>query len=115
MKLCGPGVPVREIGNLIGEMCIEARYDSVREFMGHGIGQTFHSQPTVIHAHNRSPFVLEVGNAFTIEPMITEGSARITMWPDRWTVVTQDKGRASQFEHSLLVTDHGVEILTAYE
>lgn len=91
------------------------KFSAIREFVGHGIGTTFHTYPLVYHFRNASNFVLLPGMTFTIEPMVSEGRAEIIMWPDRWTVATADGSRSAQFEHTLLITDHGAEILTAYE
>jgi methionyl aminopeptidase len=86
----------------------------VREFTGHGIGTSFHSGLVVPHydAAPRHAEVMEPGMTFTIEPMLNLGSHECEMWDDDWTVVTRDRSRSAQFEHTVLVTESGVEILT---
>ena len=91
------------------------RLESVGAFCGHGIGEVFHAHPIVHHGVNAVDTVLRPGMTFTVEPMIVEGTGEVELWPDGWTVVTADRGRAAQFEHTLLVTEHGVDVLTAYE
>jgi methionyl aminopeptidase len=88
-------------------------YGVVRDFTGHGIGRSFHGKLVVLHYHEPSlDTVLEEGMTFTIEPMITLGTAAYDVWPDGWTVTTKDKRRTAQFEHTLVVTAAGAEILT---
>lgn len=111
----GPGVPIRSVGDIIAPLAYASEFTVVEAFAGHGIGETFHTQPIVHHTPNPSPYILEPGMCFTIEPMIAEGGAAVRMWPDGWGVVTADGGRCAQFEHLLLVTNHGVEVLTQYE
>jgi len=77
-----------------------------------GIGETFHAPPLVQHCRNRDAFALRPGHVFTIEPMLTAGSADLHVAPDGWTVLTNDGARAAQFEHMVLVTDDGHEVLT---
>ena len=115
IALCGPGVPVRDIGAHIGALAEREGLEVVTSFSGHGIGEVFHTQPLVHHAANSSAYVLREGWAFTIEPMLVEGSADVGLWADGWAVATTDGGRAAQFEHTLLVTPHGVDVLTLYE
>jgi methionyl aminopeptidase len=88
-------------------------YGVVRDFTGHGIGRSFHGKLVVLHYHEPSlDTVLEEGMTFTIEPMITLGTIAYDLWPDGWTVTTKDKRRTAQFEHTLVVTATGAEILT---
>jgi methionyl aminopeptidase len=109
-----PGAQVRAIGRAIQQHAEAAGYGVVRDFVGHGIGETFHAPPQVPHYDDpRATMVLEAGMTFTIEPMITLGDWRHTMWPDGWTAVTVDGRRTAQFEHMLVVTDDGAEVLTA--
>jgi methionyl aminopeptidase len=115
IKLCGPGVPIHAVGASIAAALAGARLEGVSAFAGHGIGGVFHTEPIVHHHVNDSPYIMRPGMTFTIEPMVTEGSGEVALWGDGWTVVTADGGRAAQFEHTLLVTEHGVEVLTAYE
>ena len=108
-----PGARVRDIGRAIQPYAESRGYGVVRSFVGHGIGRTFHSDPQVFHYDNpAAKTVLEPGMTFTIEPMITIGDHRHDLWDDGWTATTVDKSRTAQFEHTLLVTDDGVEILT---
>lgn len=116
IAICGPGVPVSEIGEVIERVANKAGLGTVREFVGHGIGPTFHTRPQVFHfAGSRSTEVLQAGTCFTIEPMLTAGSPKVTLWRDGWTVATADRKRSAQFEHTLHVTESGVEVLTAYD
>ena len=88
-------------------------YNVVRDFTGHGIGTTVHNGLVVLHYDQPSvETVLEPGMTFTIEPMINLGTLDYEMWDDDWTVVTRDKKWTAQFEHTLVVTDSGAEILT---
>ena len=85
----------------------------VRDFTGHGIGRDFHSGLVVLHYEEPSvTTVLEEGMTFTIEPMITLGTVDYDMWDDGWTVLTKDRRRTAQFEHTIVVTGSGAEILT---
>jgi len=115
VALCGPGVPIGAVGRCIGAQLERERLEGVEAFAGHGVGAALHTEPIVHHHENDSRFVMRPGMAFTIEPMVVEGSNEIELWPDGWAVVTRDLGRAAQFEHTLLVTEHGVEVLTRYE
>jgi methionyl aminopeptidase len=108
-----PGNRVRDIGKAIQAHAEGNGYGVVRAFVGHGIGRSFHSDPQVYHYDNPSArTVLEPGMTFTIEPMITIGDWHHEMWDDGWTAVTVDRSRTAQFEHTLVVTDDGAEILT---
>lgn len=116
ITVCGPGVRVGLIGETIQSILDEHGFTAVRSYAGHGIGADFHTRPLVWHfGPNSSTEVLRPGMAFTIEPMVNAGGPHIEMWADGWTVVTSDGSRCAQFEHTLLVTDHGVEVLTAYD
>ena len=116
VAVCGPGVPFSSIGNAIADTFEPAGYGSVKEFAGHGIGTVFHTRPFVLHYRNDESHELMLpGMTFTIEPMITDGAPQISMWDDAWTVVTVDRSRSVQFEHTLLVTENGVDVLTKYE
>lgn len=108
-----PGATVRDIGRAIQTHAEAHGYGVVRAFVGHGIGRSFHSEPQVFHYDNpAAKMVLEPGMTFTIEPMITLGDWRHEMWDDGWTAVTADRRRTAQFEHTLVVTETGAEILT---
>ncbi len=109
-----PGRRVNVIGRVIEKHARRAGYGSVREFTGHGISTAFHSGLVIPH-HDSAPEhddVIEPGMTFTVEPMITLGPPAWTMWDDGWTVVTADRQRTAQYEHTLVVTDTGAEILT---
>jgi methionyl aminopeptidase len=108
-----PGAEVRVIGQAIQEHAEAHGFGVVRTFCGHAIGPEFHGAMSVPHYDEpRATIIMEPGMTFTIEPMITMGSWRERIWSDGWTAVTTDGLRTAQFEHTLLVTDAGVEILT---
>jgi methionyl aminopeptidase len=108
-----PGARVRDIGRAIQQHAEGQGYGVVRAFVGHGIGRAFHGDPQVYHYDNPSARQeLVPGMTFTIEPMITIGDWHHEMWDDGWTAVTVDRSRTAQFEHTLVVTDTGAEILT---
>ncbi len=111
-----PGARVRDIGKAI-EACAQAEgYGVVREFVGHGIGQIFHRLPNIPHYYDPAAGTeLLEGMTFTVEPMITMGAPRAQLWPDGWTAVTADRSRTAQFEHTVLVTSDGAELLTVTE
>ncbi|MBE2248312.1 MAG: type I methionyl aminopeptidase [Myxococcus sp.] len=108
-----PGRPISDIGRAI-ELHADAHgYGVVRSYCGHGIGDVFHSNLQIPHYFDaRSNTRMEPGMTFTIEPMITLGTWEESHWNDDWTVVTKDLRRTAQFEHTVLVTETGVEILT---
>jgi len=109
-----PGHPVSDIGRAVETHASAAGYGVVRSFCGHGIGEDFHAEPQVLHYYDPSASdPMEEGMTFTVEPMITVGGHRHVLWPDGWTAVTADGERAAQFEHTVLVTRQGAEILTA--
>jgi methionyl aminopeptidase len=108
-----PGQPLNVIGQAIQAHAEANGFGVVRDFVGHGVGRQFHTGFSVPHYYDpRATTILEPGMVFTIEPMITAGSWRVRMWPDGWTAVTADQRRTAQFEHTVLVTDAGGEILT---
>jgi methionyl aminopeptidase len=109
-----PGGRVRDIGRAIQAVAHAHGYGIVRELVGHGIGEEFHSAPYVHHYDEpRDRNRLRPGMAFTIEPMLTLGEPDIIQWPDGWTIVTLDGTPSAQFENTVLVTNDGVEVLTA--
>ncbi|XP_072038923.1 methionine aminopeptidase 1-like [Amphiura filiformis] len=113
IDLVKPGVRYREIGNVIQKHAQAHGYSVVRTYCGHGIHKLFHTAPSVPHyAKNKAVGIMKPGHAFTIEPMISEGTWRDETWPDNWTAVTEDGKRSAQFEHTLLVTETGCDILT---
>ncbi|XP_048468356.1 methionine aminopeptidase 1, partial [Rhincodon typus] len=108
-----PGVRYRELGNIIQKHAHANGFSVVRSYCGHGIHRLFHTAPNVPHyAKNKAVGVMKPGHVFTIEPMICEGAWHDETWPDSWTAVTKDGKRSAQFEHTLLVTETGCEILT---
>ncbi|HWG93527.1 MAG TPA: type I methionyl aminopeptidase [Mycobacteriales bacterium] len=108
-----PGGQVRDIGRAIQAHAEGQGYGVVRAFVGHGIGRSFHCEPQVFHYDNPAATdPLLPGMTFTIEPMITIGDWRHEMWDDGWTAVTADRSRTAQFEHTLVVTEDGAEVLT---
>ena len=113
IKAALPGRRVSVIGRVIEMYARRFGYDTVREFTGHGIGTSFHSGLVIPHYDDpRFDTVIEAGMTFTVEPMITLGTATWDMWPDGWTVLTKDRRRTAQFEHTILITPTGPEILT---
>lgn len=108
-----PGRPISVIGRVIESYARRFGYGVVRDFTGHGIGTAFHSGLVIPHYDDpRLTMILEPGMTFTIEPMITMGTFDYDIWEDTWTVVTKDRRWTAQFEHTLLVTPTGAEILT---
>ena len=108
-----PGRPLNVIGRVIESYARRFDYGVVRDFTGHGIGTAFHSGLVVPHYDDpRFDTVLEAGMTFTIEPMLTLGTFDYDIWPDGWTVVTKDRRLSAQFEHTIVVTSTGSEILT---
>ncbi|MFC4906764.1 type I methionyl aminopeptidase [Actinomadura gamaensis] len=108
-----PGRAINVIGRVIESYAKRFGYGVVRDFTGHGIGTTFHSGLVIPHYDDpNATTVMQPGMTFTIEPMLTLGTHEWDMWPDGWTVLTKDRKRTAQFEHTLLVTEDGHEILT---
>ncbi len=108
-----PGQPINAIGRAIQDHAEGAGFGVVRSFIGHGIGETFHTDLAIPHYFDpRAARTLTPGMVFTIEPMITVGDWRHHLWDDDWTATTVDNKRTAQFEHTLLVTDDGCDILT---
>ena len=108
-----PGAPVSDIGKAIENHAKTNKYGVVRSFVGHGIGEQFHTDLQILHYYDaRASTIMRAGMTFTIEPMITLGSWQHRTWDDGWTAVTADGKRTAQFEHTVLVTDDGVEVLT---
>lgn len=116
IRLVKPGIRLGEIGHKIQTLAESRHYSVVREFCGHGIGCEMHEDPQVLHyGKPNDGDVLKPGMTFTIEPMINQGKRFIKVLADGWTAVTQDKRLSAQWEHTLLVTETGVEILTLRE
>ena len=113
IKAVRPGRRVSIIGRVIESYARRFGYGVVRDFTGHGIGTAFHSGLVIPHYDDeRFDDEIRVGMTFTIEPMLNLGTHDYDMWDDGWTVVTQDRRRSAQFEHTLLVTETGAEVLT---
>jgi methionyl aminopeptidase len=109
-----PGSTIGDIGHVIQQYVESERFGVVREYCGHGIGIVFHDEPQVLHyGQGNSGMILEEGMTFTIEPMVNGGDWKTKLLGDKWTVVTKDHSLSAQYEHTLLVTKTGVEILTA--
>lgn len=108
-----PGAKLGDVGAAIQDLAESSGYSVVREYCGHGIGREFHEDPQVLHYGQAGTGVtLKAGMTFTIEPMINLGKRHCRLLQDGWTVVTRDKKWSAQFEHTILVTDDGFEILT---
>ena len=108
-----PGRPISVIGRVISAYAARFGYGVVRDFTGHGISTAFHSGLVIPHYDDeRYDTIIEAGMTFTIEPMLTLGTFEWDMWDDNWTVVTKDRKRSAQFEHTIVVTETGAEILT---
>ncbi len=108
-----PGRPISDIGRAIEEHAKSHRLGVVKAFVGHGIGEQFHTDIQVLHYYDsRGSTIMRPGMTFTIEPMISLGTWQHKMWDDDWTAVTADGKRTAQFEHTCLVTDDGVDVLT---
>lgn len=108
-----PGARLGDIGAVIQEHAEKNRFSVVREYCGHGIGKIFHEPPNVLHYGKRGTDVeLQEGMIFTIEPMINAGKRFVKLLPDGWTVVTKDHSLSAQWEHTILVTKDGYEVLT---
>lgn len=113
ISIVKPQEKYRDIGNVIQKHAHANGFSVVRSYCGHGIHQLFHTAPSIPHyAKNKVIGIMKPGHCFTIEPMISQGAWRDDTWPDKWTAVTIDGLLSAQFEHTLLVTDTGVEVLT---
>ncbi|MGW4478547.1 type I methionyl aminopeptidase [Rhodococcus triatomae] len=113
IKAVKPGRELNVIGRVIESYANRFGYGVVRDFTGHGIGETFHNGLVILHYDQPNvDTIIEPGMVFTIEPMINLGTVDYEIWDDNWTVVTQDRKWTAQFEHTIVVTDSGAEILT---
>ena len=113
IELVKPGTNLGDIGYAIQQHAEANNYSVVREYCGHGIGKQFHEDPQVLHYGKQGTGLkLEPGMTFTIEPMINAGKRQVKLMKDGWTVVTKDHSLSAQWEHTLLVTENGHEILT---
>ncbi|EHA8587476.1 Methionine aminopeptidase [Cocos nucifera] len=112
ISICAPGVEFNQIGKTIHDHADKFQFGVVRQFVGHGVGQVFHADPVILHFRNREHGRMLLGQTFTIEPMLTIGSTNPVIWADNWTAVTEDGTLSAQFEHTILITETGAEILT---
>lgn len=113
IEMVKPGIRLGDIGHAIQKYVEKENFSVVREYCGHGIGAVFHEDPQVLHYGNpNTGLTLEAGMTFTIEPMINAGKRHVRQLPDGWTVVTKDRSLSAQWEHTILVTDDGFDILT---
>lgn len=108
-----PGAHLGNIGAAIQKHAHNAGFSVVKEYCGHGIGKNFHEDPQVLHyGKHGSGLIMQPGMIFTIEPMINAGRSAIRQMPDRWTVKTHDRSLSAQWEHTVLVTENGYDVLT---
>ena len=108
-----PGARLGDVGHAIQTFVEEQGYSVVREYCGHGIGRVYHEDPQVLHyGEPGTGLTLQPGMTFTIEPMINVGKRHVRLLPDGWTVITKDHSLSAQWEHTILVTNDGVEVLT---
>jgi len=116
IDLVKPGIHLGDIGHAIQQYVEQNHYSVVREYCGHGIGRGFHEDPQVLHYGTQGTgATLQEGMCFTIEPMVNTGKRHVKLLPDQWTVVTKDRSLSAQWEHTILVTRDGHEILTLRE
>ncbi len=113
INLVKPGLHLGDIGAIIEEHATKHNFSVVRDYCGHGIGKKFHELPQILHYGTKNTGMkLEEGMTFTIEPMINSGGEKTRLLGDGWTVVTQDHSLSAQYEHTILVTSNGYEVLT---
>lgn len=113
IEMVGPGIRLGDIGHAIQQHAESHGYSIVREYCGHGIGRAFHEEPQVLHYGTPGTgLALEPGMTFTIEPMVNVGKRHVKLMKDGWTVVTKDRSLSAQWEHTILVTETGHEVLT---
>ncbi len=113
IKTVAPGRQVNVIGRAIESYAKRFGYGVVRDYTGHGVGRAFHTGLVIPHYDDpNATTVMEPGMVFTIEPMLTLGTVEWDLWPDDWTVVTRDRSLTAQFEHTIVVTERGADILT---
>ncbi|XP_008545943.1 uncharacterized protein LOC103570115 [Microplitis demolitor] len=112
ISICKPNEDFKTIGYTIEKLANENGYSVIPAFCGHGIGSYFHGPPDIYHFENHHPGKMMPGMTFTIEPLLSQGGQQIAILEDSWTAVTGDFSRTAQFEHTVLITDDGCEILT---
>ncbi|XP_020591998.1 methionine aminopeptidase 1B, chloroplastic-like [Phalaenopsis equestris] len=112
ISICKDGAAFKKIGKIISEIAEKHGYGVVEKFVGHGVGSVFHSEPIIMHHRNDKSGFMVAGQTFTIEPILTMGTIEGVTWDDGWTTVTTDGLPAVQFEHTILITKTGAEVLT---
>ena len=113
IRVVKPGATLGDVGHAIQSYVEAERFSVVREYCGHGIGRIYHEDPQVLHyGHPGEGLRLQAGMTFTVEPMVNAGARHTRLMPDGWTVVTKDRSLSAQWEHTILVTDDGVDVLT---
>jgi len=113
IEACGPGKGFSDIGRAIELYVRQHGHNVVSNITGHGIGTYFHGPPVIFHSTLHSyPGIMKPGMVFTVEPVVSQGGSDVEILEDGWTIVTTDDSRAAQFEHTILITDHGYDILT---
>ncbi|MHB8746769.1 MAG: type I methionyl aminopeptidase [Gammaproteobacteria bacterium] len=113
IDLVKPGIRLGDIGHAIQQHAEKNNFSIVREYCGHGIGRVFHEEPQILHYGTPGTgLALAPGMTFTIEPMVNAGKRQVKLLPDGWTVVTKDHSLSAQWEHTVLVTETGFEVLT---
>lgn len=116
IAICKPGVPISEIGEVIETYAAEKGCSVIYQFVGHGVGVEFHEAPQVPHNRNRLSIPMAAGMTFTIEPMINAGTVEMEIDPKNgWEARTKDRRASAQWEHTLLITETGYEILTPFD
>ena len=113
IRMIRPGLLLGDLGHAIQSYAESQNFSVVREYCGHGIGREFHEEPQILHyGRTGTGLELQAGMIFTIEPMINAGKRHVKLLADNWTVVTKDRSLSAQWEHTVLVTDKGYEVLT---
>lgn len=112
IKVVKHNAPLSLIGITIENIADKHNFSTVRDFIGHGIGTIFHTDPKIFHYRNNGRTLMKSGMIFTIEPMLNEYKSKCRLLEDGWTAVTLDNGYSAQYEHTILVTDFGCEVLT---
>ncbi|QCI23778.1 type I methionyl aminopeptidase [Buchnera aphidicola (Macrosiphoniella sanborni)] len=113
LKSIKPGMPLYKIGEIIENYVKKNNFSVVKEYCGHGIGRNFHEEPHILHyANKENNITLKKGMIFTVEPMINAGNPQVTCMKDGWTIKTKDHSLSAQYEHTILVTEYGCDILT---
>lgn len=115
IDVCRPGACISDVGAAVGDVAAAHGFNVVHEFCGHGTGELLHMPPLVRHFKNHVRVPMQPGMLFTIEPILVEGSRRMHVWRDGWSAATLDGGRGAQFEHEVLITEDGCEVLTVPE